>query len=72
MLPWLTPYDLWGQKHPFQIPEKKNSLFQRNFVIRIFYTWIILDFSPILIVYPFCYQRIIVDSGKVDAYTRHR
>ena len=32
-------YDLRERRHPFRLPDKKNSLFQRNFFIRIFYSW---------------------------------
>ena len=33
-----THYDLREQKHQFRLPDKKNSLFERNFFIRIFYS----------------------------------
>ena len=31
-------YDLRARRHPYRLPDKKNSLFQRNFFIRIFYS----------------------------------
>ena len=31
-------YDLRARRHPFRLPDKKNSLFERNFFIRIFYS----------------------------------
>ena len=32
-----THYDLRERRHPFRLPDKKNSLFERNFFIRLFY-----------------------------------
>ena len=41
-----THYDLRERRHPFRLPDKKNSLFERNFFIRLFYIWRMLS-SPL-------------------------